>query len=130
MKKLILLGVLGLAGCVSVEDIRSYEPADQHVVAEDFAELAACMADAYLVETGFNITPIVSARQRRATVLIAAVGYAQTLPLAEVEVAATGPTSSRVTYRKRKTAFGTDAMVQQFRKLLADCVPGWAPPSA
>lgn len=128
MRKLLLLGVLGLAGCVSVEDIRSYEPADRHVVAEDFAELAACMADEY-VKGGLNVTPLVSQRNRRATISASVAGYMQTLPFYEIELVGLNPVQTQVSFRRRKTAFGQEAGLEHFRTVLAACVPGWQPPA-
>jgi hypothetical protein len=128
MKKLLLLGVLGLAGCVSVEDIRSYEPRARHEVGEDFAELANCLADAELRQnSALAVTPIISQRQRRATITATAPAYTGMSVAWETEVVAVGPGRSVVSFRDRKTAFNQQARVEDFHKRLADCVPGWAP---
>lgn len=128
MKRFLLLGVLVLAGCVSVDDIRSYAPADQHVVAEDFAELSACMADKY-VKGGLNVTPLVSQRNRRATISASASAPLQTLPYYEIELVGLDGARTKVSYRQRRTAFGQDAGLKWFRTVLADCVPGWQAPT-
>jgi hypothetical protein len=127
MKRLAMLAMLGVAGCVSVEDIRSYPPHVEATVPERFDELTACIADAYQTRFPIHVTPIVSQRQRRGTVLLAQSGYMGTIPFAEFEVQGQAEASSVVRYRRRKSVFNQQTDADLFRDILRACVPGWKP---
>lgn len=130
MQRLMVAALVVLGGCVSVEDIRSYEPADQHSVPEQFDELAGCLTQHYQAElSGAQITPVISPRQRRATILLATPGYMTLIPFGEITIIGDAPAASRVYLRRRKTVFNQQADVERFRSAIAACVPGWMPPS-
>jgi hypothetical protein len=131
MKKLLLLGVLGLAGCASVDDIRSYAPAAQAEVGADVIELAGCLTDEQIRQApGVHVLPIISPQRRRATVLVSQVVYVSVTPVWETSLQETAPGRTMVELRIRKSQVFPAMHVREHNERLAACVPGWVPPSA
>lgn len=131
MQRWIFVGLLAVAGCAEVADIRASAPVVDVVVPDDWQEVAACLNGKFVEGLPYStISARSSPRARRAEISVQQVGLMHTQPIWEATVQDAGDASSRVQLRTvdRTLAATARGDRQFFTEWLAACVPGWRPP--
>lgn len=132
MKRFWMLGLLVMAGCAEVADIRASAPVVDVVVTDDWQEVSACLTGKMVENMPFSaIQPRSSPRARTADISVKQIGLIHQSPVWEVTVQDVGNGSSRVQLRTVDRTLAATARGDRriFTEWVAACVPGWQPPA-